>query len=408
MRMHTNTILSFFGGFIIDKSIKERSFPMSDNHYGLEQRNRRKKSSSHNEATRRDSAQRRNTNRSSQTKGQRPPQNKRRRRRKSAKRWFLLPIILLFLIAIPFCFIYYNISKIQTYDMDKSKIAMNQVNDSNMKNYKNILILGVDSRANELDKDTRSDSIIIASIHKKTHEITLTSVYRDTYLNVEGHDFTKITHAYAYGGPELAISSINRNLDLDIEDFVTVNFSAVANVVDLLGGVEITITEDELKYVNNYTRDVARINGTECVYLKSAGKQTLDGNQATAYCRVRYTSGGDFTRAQRQRTVLQAIFNKAKSSNPITLYQVMNEMLPQIHTSLSSSDIFFLALDAFAYQLGTDEGFPYDKSTPTIKGASVVLPTTLESNVIALHKNLFGTEQYQPTDVVIGLSNALR
>lgn len=334
--------------------------------------------------------------------------HRKKRRKKSAKRWFLVPIILLLLIAIPFCFIYFNISKIQTYKMDKNKILMNTVNDPNMKNYKNILILGVDSRANELDKNTRSDSIIIASINKSTHEVKLTSVYRDTYLNVEGHNFTKATHAYAYGGPELAISTINRNLDLNIEDFVTVNFSAVANVVDALGGVEIDITEDELDYVNAYTRDVARINGTKCVYLKSAGRQILDGNQATGYCRVRYTKGGDFTRAQRQRTVMQAIFNKAKSSNPITLYKVMNEMLPQIYTSLSSSDILLLALDGFAYKLGTDEGFPYEKTTPTINKASVVLPTTLESNVITLHKNLFGTENYQPSNTVIEFSNAIK
>lgn len=333
---------------------------------------------------------------------------KKRKKKKSPARWFLIPIILLFFIAIPFCFVYFNISKIPTYQMDKSKISMNTVNDPNMKDYRNILIFGVDSRANELDKNTRSDSIIIASIHKTTHEVKLTSVYRDTYLNVEGHNFTKVTHAYAYGGPELAISTINKNLDLNIQDFVTVNFSSVANVVNLLGGVEVDITKDELKHVNAYTRDVARINGTKCVYLKSAGRQTLDGNQATGYCRVRYTKGGDFTRAQRQRTVMQAIFNKAKSSNPITLYKVMNEMLPQIYTSLSSTDIFMLSLDAFAYKLGTDEGFPYEKSTPTINKASVVLPTTLESNVVTLHKNLFGTDHYQPSQTVINFSNTLK
>ena len=332
--------------------------------------------------------------------------SKKGRRKRRLRRILLFELILIILL-IPVAVAIVSLSKIQVYEADLEHVVQNNVNDPNMNDYTNLIVYGVDSRANELDENTRSDSIIIVSINKKTKDIKLSSIFRDTFSSIDGHGFTKINHAYAYGGPELSISTINRNFDLNITDFVTVNFSALTNVIDLLGGIELTINEDELDYVNAYTRDVAKINGVDYTYIKSAGTQTVTGVQATGYCRVRYTAGGDFTRAERQRTVMKAIFEKAKKANPITLYKVANEILPQIYTSLSTGEILKLGAALPFYNMADSQGFPFDNKTGKINGQSVVVPTTLSENVTDLHEYLFGTASYTPSDTVNSISGQI-
>lgn len=329
-----------------------------------------------------------------------------KQRRRRRRILYIVEFIFL-LILIPLAFLYMKIGQIPTYDMDKSAIEKNEYDDGNMKNYTNIALFGVDSRANELKEKTRTDCIIIASINNKTKDVKLASIYRDTFVYIADHGYTKINHAYAYGGPELALSTMNKNFDLNITDFVTVNFSVLTNVIDLLGGVDIEITEDELDYVNAYAKDVAKINGTTTKKIPSTGLQTLTGIQATGYCRVRYTSGGDFTRSQRQRTVMNQIVKKAKSSNPITLYKVLDEVLPQIYTSLDTNTLVKLASGVLSYNITEDFGFPFEKSTPTINNASVVTAETLSSNVSALHEKLFGTVGYTPSSTVDYRSNEI-
>lgn len=329
-----------------------------------------------------------------------------KRKKKKNKLVIALIIILILLLAIVF-FVINQLDKISTHDLKEENITINDIKNEDIKGYTNIAIFGVDSRANELTKNTRSDSIIIASINNKTKEVKLVSLYRDTYVNIEGHGYGKLNSAYAKGGPELAISTINRNFDLDVTDFVTVNFSAVTNIVDALGGVEIDIKQDEIKEVNRYTKDVAKINGTKAKQIKKAGKQTLDGTQATAYSRVRYTSGNDFRRTERQRTVIYAAVDKAKSSGITTLYSLAQEILPQVYTSLKTTDILSLAKDAFSYGIVDDTGFPFEKEGKTINKASVVLPIDLSKNVIDLHKYLFETQDYTPSNTVQGISKEI-
>lgn len=341
-------------------------------------------------------------------KVQEPPvKGKRGKKKKKKMRIVLILEVLFILILAAVAFFIVQLQKIQMDSAVTENITMNPVNDPNMDDYINLAVYGVDSRANDLKKNTRSDSIMIVSINKKTKDVKIASIFRDTYSSIQDHGFTKINHAYAYGGPELSINTINRNFDLNITNFVTVNFSALTNVIDLLGGIELNIEEDELKYVNDYTRDVARINGMDYTYIKSPGKQTVTGVQATGYCRVRYTAGGDFTRAKRQRTVLEAILKKAKHSNPVTLYKVANEMLPQIYTSLNTSDMLKLSASIFRYNIVENDGFPFDNRTGKINGASVVIPTTLTENVTELHRFLFGTENYEPTDTVKTISGQI-
>ena len=353
----------------------------------------------HREAYRENSGQNRSVFKSRKKK-------KLQKKRRRLRMIFALEMLLIVALVIGAVGVY-QLSRIKTCTVDLEGIRANDVNDPNMEDYETFVVFGVDSRANELEKNTRSDSIILVSIHRKTKEAKILSVYRDTYVNIADHGYTKMTHAYAYGGPELAISTLNTNFDLNIQDFVTVNFSAVANLVDKVGGVEIDIQEDELKYVNSYAKDVAKINGTKYHKLTKAGVQTLDGTQATGYCRVRYTAGGDFTRAERQRTVLMGVFDKMKKSSPVVWYQVADEMMPQIYTSYASKEIIQMGTWFPSLDIKDSQGFPFDKETPTINRMSVVTAEVLSSNVTKMHEYLYGTKDYVPTDTVQSYSNEI-
>lgn len=322
-----------------------------------------------------------------------------KKKKSKAKIIFILELLLI-LLLIPIVYIYIQIEKIPSTNIDKKNISQNEIDNSDINKYRNIVVFGVDSRSNNLKKNTRSDSIMVMSINKKTKKVKLASIYRDTYVNIEGHGYTKINHAYSYGGPELALSTINTNFDLDCTEFVTVNFSALTNVIDLLGGITLNIEKNELNYVNDYARDVAKINGTKYNRIESTGEQVVDGTQATGYSRVRYTSGGDFRRTERQRTVVDQVFKKAKKSSIPTLISIMNEMIPQIYTSLNTTEMLNYGKDIFFYDINDQTGFPIENQAGKINGTSYVLPTTLESNVIELHKFLFGTMNYVPSKTV--------
>lgn len=328
--------------------------------------------------------------------------------KKKKFKWIFIIEIICIIALIPVLYLFYQLDRIPTSELNTDNISVNDINLDDLKGYRNIAIFGVDSRSNDLKKNTRSDSIMIASINKKTKDVKLVSLYRDTYVNVPGHGFTKLTHAYAYGGPELALSTINTNFDLDIKEFVTVNFSAVTNVIDLLGGVTLDITDAELKYVNGYTKDINRINNSNSPFLKTSGTQLVNGTQATAYSRIRYTKGGDFKRAERQRIVLGKILDKAKTSKITTIISVSNEMIPQIYTSLSTPDILSLAKDIFAYSLGETNGFPFEKEGKIVNKVSYVLPLNLVENVSTLHHFLFDNEEYVPSEKVKGYSREIQ
>ncbi len=331
-----------------------------------------------------------------------------KRKKKKSKALKIFTILLLLVVLSGIALVYSSLDRIKQHDLDKSKITINEIQNEKIGGYRNIAIFGVDSRENDLKENTRSDSIIIASINNETKEVKLISVYRDTYLDIDGNEYAKVNSAYNQGGPELAISTLNKNLDMNITEFVTVNFSAVTSVVDKLGGIEIDIQEDEIKEVNRYINDVAKINNTSNEKLTKAGLQTINGTQATAYSRVRYTKGSDYRRTERQRTVIYAMMKKAKDSGITTLLSVANDMLPQIYTSLSKVDILALAKDVASYDIADDSGFPFDKVGKKVKKASVVLPVNLEANVTQLHKFLFNTDNYVPSATVKSISNELK
>lgn len=279
--------------------------------------------------------------------------------------------------------------------------------ESAVKGYRNIALFGVDSREEELGKGTRSDTIIIASINQDTQEIKLISVFRDTYLNLSNDTYNKCNAAYAKGGPEQAISMLNANMDLDITDYVTVGFGGLIDAIDALGGIEMEVTEAEISHLNNYQLCMAEEMGVDYIPVEKSGKQLLNGMQATAYCRIRYTKGDDFRRAERQRDVLTAMMNKAKGASVSALTDVVNAVLPQVETSLNVNEILSVLGSVAGYNVVVSDGFPFEENRVGVnvgsKG-SCVIPDNLEENVIQLHGILYPEEQYTPSKQVQSIS----
>lgn len=257
-----------------------------------------------------------------------------------------------------------------------------------------------------LGRGNRTDCIIVASLNNKTKEIKLVSVYRDTLLDLSEGTYQKCNSAYSYGGPVLAINMLNMNLDLDIQDYVTVDFGAIADAIDLLGGVEIDVTEEELPYLNQYLTETANSAGKQSYFIGTAGIQTLDGVQATTYARIRSTAGGDFTRTERQRLVIEKMFEKARSADLGTLNAIIDKVFPQVSTSFTLQEILTYATAYSEYKLVGNMGFPQDNYTDLVSGlGSIVVPDDLVSNVTKLHEFLFGTTGYTPSSTVQTVSS---
>lgn len=281
--------------------------------------------------------------------------------------------------------------------------AVQEAQETTMKGYRNIALFGVDSTTGALTKNTRSDTIMIASINQDTGECKLVSVYRDTYLNLSNDSYNKCNAAYAKGGPQQAINMLNMNLDMNITDFVTVGFAGLTDAIDGVGGVYIDVDDAEISHLNNYQLCIAENLKREYTPVKSTGYQLLNGLQATGYCRIRYTAGDDFKRAERQREVLSAVADQAKKASVPQLTSTATAVFEEVYTSLDLSEIVEMLGEVGAYRITETAGFPQEsmRATGTIgsKG-SCVIPTDLEGNVKWLHSFLFGADGYEPSDKV--------
>ena len=304
----------------------------------------------------------------------------------------ILLIIILILVGlalgIGYAFISDKLSNVNFVDIDEANIELNSGVEQELKDYRNIAIFGLDSRDNSFS-NSRSDCIIIVSINKKTNDVKLTSVYRDTYVDIEGYGLDKITHAYAYGGPELAINTLNKNLDLNITEFVTVNFDTVETIVDSIGGITLTITDSEASQIG----------------FSSGGTYTLDGKEALAYSRIRKIDS-DYQRTERMRTVLEAVFNKVKKQELSEISNFVDIVLPHISTNMSTNSIISLVPSAVFYKITDSTGWPYDVSGYS-SDAWYGVPVTLESNVKEFHQNIFGNSDYTPSDTVEEISDSI-
>lgn len=317
----------------------------------------------------------------------------------------ILLVILIIIAGIGvggYSYIMNKLNKMQQVEINVEELDVNE----ELKGYRNIAIFGVDSRDTNLGKGNRSDCIIIASINQETNDIKLLSVYRDTYVEIEGHGLDKITHAYSYGEAPLAIKTLNTNLDLNITEFVTVNFDLVADLINDIGGIQITLEQAEIKYINDYIDATATSTGISSSHVNKAGTQTLDGVQSVAYSRIRYTSGGDYKRTERMRDVLTAVFNKVKKMGIGEINNLLDKYLPRVYTNLNAGNILSLATNALSYNITDSVGWPYKTQGITLDRWYGV-PVTLESNVKQLHEEVFEETDYEVPDKIKTISNKI-
>ena len=303
----------------------------------------------------------------------------------------VLLIILAIIVGGTFWFISSKLGKIQQVDLNEDDLSVSSEAAENLSNFRNIAIFGIDSREDTYSKGNRSDCIIIASINNTTKEVKLISVYRDTYVQIEGHGLDKITHAYSYGEAPLAIKTLNTNLDLNITEFVTVNFDAVKDIIDNIGGISMNITSEEVSHIPG---------------ISKAGTYNLTGEQALAYARIRHASGGDYKRTERMRDVLTAVANKVKTFNVSQLNKFIDFVLPKIYTNITAADIFSLMPSATSFKITDSIGWPYETKGITLDRWYGV-PITLESNVTRLHQEVFEESDYTPSDTVKQISDSI-
>ena len=321
--------------------------------------------------------------------------NRKKREKKGLKIFGITVLILIIILAILvgsiFLFITNKLNKVQSIDLNEDDLSVSSQAEESLSEYRNIAIFGIDSREDTYSKGNRSDCIIIASINNKTKEVKLLSVYRDTYVNIEGHGLDKITHAYSYGEAPLAIKTLNANLDLNIKEFITVNFDAVKDIIDSVGGIQMQITSEEVSHISG---------------ISKAGTYNLTGEQALAYARIRYAEGGDYKRTERMRDVLTAVANKVKTMNVSQLNNLVDELLPRVYTNITAGDIFSLFPSVANFNITESKGWPYETKGITLDRWYGV-PVTLESNVKQLHQELFGEADYEPSENVKTVSNQI-
>lgn len=339
---------------------------------------------------------------------------------KKRKVLFVLEIIVL-LLFIGGLYVYGQISsrldKIKQPELKKEEIVVNQ-EAPKMTGYKTYVLFGIDSRGEGSKFSAQnSDTMIIVSVNNDTKEVKMASVYRDTLLNIGNDTYTKANAAYAYGGPEQAITMLNTNLDLDISDYATADFSALVEVVDDLGGLEIPLSYAEIEHMNNYCVETSELTGKSYTPIEkpdpapedqeaTVDTYHLNGVQVTSYCRIRYTASLDMGRTERQRRVLGMLFDKAKIAGLSSIFKIMDDVFPMVTTSLSKQDILGLIPTLVGYKFTDSTGFPQKYKFSNIKG-SIIVPTDLENNVVELHKFLYNDQDYTPSSEVVARSNKI-
>lgn len=307
-------------------------------------------------------------------------------------------------------FVFGSLSNINRIDIDESALGIDPNVAAQLDGYRNIAVLGVDARDMSDDTGSRTDSIIVASINEETDEVKLFSVFRDTYLYVgDEHGYDKITHAYAYDGPEGTLYTLNKNLDLDIDEVVIINWKAVADTVDAVGGIEVDVQESEINEMNKYIPETAKNTTGDKTLISAPGMQTLNGVQAVTYSRIRKDAvTGDYRRNERMKIVVQATFDKVKTISIPGIFRITNKVFPEVKSNMSSIDMIKLALKVKNFTMeDSTTGFPYDVANATMNGVFYGAPRNLGANVTKLHEQFFNQAGYTPSDSVRTISNEI-
>lgn len=301
----------------------------------------------------------------------------------------------------------YKYNQMDIRPIKNSDLVVNEGVKEQTKGYTTIALYGVDSRDSNLNTGTNSDAIILLSINKDTKEVKMVSVYRDTLLQIQGDSQTthKVNYAYQLGGALMSINTLNANLDLAISDYITVDFNAMADIINTLGGVEVTVTEDEVNNLNKNLAEQIGISGKYSEGVHEAGTKVLNGQQAVAYSRIRSTGKGDITRTMRQRTVLLGLVNKMINADSKMISNLIDVSFSCISTSLTKDEVTSLAKDIADYKITGNIGFPFSYTPMSLDGkGSVIVAADLNANVTALHEYLYGTSGYTPSTTASSIS----
>ena len=339
--------------------------------------------------------------------------------------------VLLILSGILFVYAWINRSmdKMNQDTLDSSQIQINsevkaKTDLSQMSGTQVIALVGVDARGvegSELAESMNSDTIILCCIDHDKQEIRMVSIMRDTWMNMakytdEYYEFDKANSAYNRGGPESMLSMLNTNLDFALTDYVTVNFKALADAIDVLGGLDIEMTNAECVHANNYNREVSEAQGVEyeaIPYDEDLGDdysevRHVSGALATSYARIRYGGGDDAKRTSRQRIVINLMVQKLKQ-NPTKIPEILDKVMGNVSTSLTKNEILELGMHAVTYTMGTSYAYPfqlcYGENVVNALGEDVVIPVTLEFNVRELHEYLYPGLSYEPSAAVTEYSD---
>lgn len=339
--------------------------------------------------------------------------------------------VLLILSGILFVYAWINRSmdKMNQDTLDSSQIQINSEVKANtdlsqMSGTQVIALVGVDARGvegSELAESMNSDTIILCCIDHDKQEIRMVSIMRDTWMNMakytdEYYEFDKANSAYNRGGPESMLSMLNTNLDFALTDYVTVNFKALADAIDVLGGLDIEMTNAECVHANNYNKEVSEAQGVEyeaIPYDEDLGDdysevRHVSGALATSYARIRYGGGDDAKRTSRQRIVINLMVQKLKQ-NPTKIPEILDKVMGNVSTSLTKNEILELGMHAVTYTMGTSYAYPfqlcYGENVVNALGEDVVIPVTLEFNVRELHEYLYPGLSYEPSAAVTEYSD---
>lgn len=280
-----------------------------------------------------------------------------------------------------------------------------------LKGYRNIAILGTDGRADESYDVSRTDAIIILSFKKSNGQLHMISVMRDSYMKFDFYDegliLDKVTHANVFGGATNTCAALNRSLDLNIDEYILFNWKAVSDAIDSLGGIEINVEEEEISDLNRWGPETAENVGGTYEEITEAGRQTLDGVQATTYCRIRKTSGGDSSRTGRYKKVVVATMKKAMTQ-PWKLKDMSENVFPNIRTNMTQADILTLLPIAARMDMQSGISWPEEYYAGLLAdGISYVVPITLETEVQALHEEAFEQENYQLSEQAAAINEEI-
>ena len=339
---------------------------------------------------------------------------KRRKRKNRARKKILLLVFELLLLAVILGSLWVFSKTLgaatQTDSIDDGEAGINKDIDEKslaaQEGYTNIALFGIDNRETGQYGSGNADTIMIASIDNSTKEVRLVSIYRDTYLDVDGAgNYHKANSAYSVGGALGTIQMLNNNLDLTLTQYVSVDWAALVDAIDALGGLDLEITDGEVAGINKYLRDVDKATGKSTPLVTQSGLVHLDGSQATTYARLRKGLGDDYKRTSRQRIVLQEMLNKAKESDIATLTSICEAVFKHVETNIPLTQMLQMITDVSKYEIVETTGFPSVQSTMMISKEDCVVPATLSSNVEELHQFLFAGEDYTVSQTVQTLSD---